>query len=85
MTMAPEWRIIMTSISIEEAQAKLPQLIEELASRGAIFLTRDRQPIALLTAVNPDKPQPILGRCKGMLTIVSEDDEHLQDWAEYME
>jgi hypothetical protein len=28
--------------------------------------------------------QPVFGSCKGMLTIVSEDDEHLKDFEEYM-
>ena len=33
-----------------------------------------------LPARQPRKP----GNCKGMLTILAEDDEHLQDFAEYM-
>jgi len=28
--------------------------------------------------------QPVFGSCKGMLTIVSEDDEHLKDFEGYM-
>ena len=32
-----------------------------------------------------DPGEPVFGSCKGMLTIVSEDDEHLKDFAEYME
>jgi hypothetical protein len=28
--------------------------------------------------------QPVFGSCKGMLTIVSEDHEHLKDFEEYM-
>ena len=28
--------------------------------------------------------QPVFGSCKGMLNVVSEDDEHLKDFAEYM-
>ena len=28
--------------------------------------------------------EPVYGRCEGMLTIESEDDEHLKDFAEYM-
>ena len=27
---------------------------------------------------------PIFGRCQGMLTIVSDDDEHLKDFVDYM-
>ena len=28
--------------------------------------------------------QPVFGRCRGMLTIAQEDDEHLKDFVEYM-
>jgi hypothetical protein len=28
--------------------------------------------------------RPVFGSCQGMLTIVSEDDEHLKDFQEYM-
>jgi hypothetical protein len=28
--------------------------------------------------------RPVFGSCRGMLTIVSEDDEHLKDFEEYM-
>jgi antitoxin (DNA-binding transcriptional repressor) of toxin-antitoxin stability system len=28
--------------------------------------------------------QPVFGSCKGMLTIISEDEEHLKDFEEYM-
>ena len=30
-------------------------------------------------------PVPVFGSCRGMLTIISDDDEHLKDFAEYME
>ena len=35
-------------------------------------------------ASQAEKPRPVPGRCKGMLTIVAEDDEHLEDFKEYM-
>jgi len=28
--------------------------------------------------------QPVFGSCKGMMTMVSDDDEHLKDFEEYM-
>jgi hypothetical protein len=31
-----------------------------------------------------DTPRPEPGRCRGMLAIVADDDEHLEDWAEYL-
>jgi antitoxin (DNA-binding transcriptional repressor) of toxin-antitoxin stability system len=74
----------MTTITIKEAQAKLPQLIDQLAPGEGSVITRDARPIAQLVGLPAEKPHPVPGRCKGMLTIVAEDDEHLRDWEEYM-
>jgi antitoxin (DNA-binding transcriptional repressor) of toxin-antitoxin stability system len=75
----------MNTATIEEAQAKLPEIIDKLAPSEELIITRNDQPIA--TLVGPQRParkprQP--GNCKGMLTIVSDDDEHLKDFADYM-
>ena len=34
-------------------------------------------------SVPPRKPR-VLGNCKGMITLLVEDDEHLEGFAEYM-
>ncbi len=76
----------MTTVSIEEAQAKLPELIEHLAAGEEVVITRNQQPVARLRAEEkpPRKPRKA-GSAKGLLTILAEDDEHLKDFAEYME
>jgi hypothetical protein len=43
-----------------------------------------REPVAGPPGEPAERRHPVPGRGKGMLTIVSEDDEHLKDWAEYM-
>ena len=75
----------MTTVTIEEAQAKLPELIEHLAKGEELVITRNQQPIAKLIREQP-KPQlrPAPGLGKGILTIISDDDEHLKDFVEYM-
>jgi antitoxin (DNA-binding transcriptional repressor) of toxin-antitoxin stability system len=76
----------MSTVTLEEAQAHLPQLIERLQPGEEIVITRDQQPIARLLAEERPKRQPRRpGNCKGMLTIVADDEEHLKDFAEYME
>jgi len=75
----------MATVTIEEAQAKLPELIEKLAPGEEVIITRNQEPVAKLVgqgrpARKPRQP----GNCKGMLTIVSDDDEHLKDFTEYM-
>ena len=75
----------MSTVTIEEAQAKLPELIDKLALGEEVIITRNQQPVAQLTPPPAtQQPQPVFGSCKGMLTIVSEDEEHLEDFKEYM-
>jgi antitoxin (DNA-binding transcriptional repressor) of toxin-antitoxin stability system len=73
----------MSVVSVEEAQSRLAELIEALAPGELLLITSEERPIARLEAVPSEAPRPVFGRCKGMLEIVVEDDEHLQDWAEY--
>lgn len=76
----------MSTVTLEEAQARLPQLIERLQPGEAIVITRDQKPVARLLAEEPCQRQPRQpGNCKGMLTILADDEEHLKDFAEYME
>lgn len=74
----------MPSLTIDEVQSRLPQIIDELHPGEEVVIIRGHRPVARLTAELP-VGVPIPGRCKGMLTVVSEDDEHLKDFAEYME
>ena len=76
----------MTIVTIEEAQAKLPQLIEHLVAGEELVITQNQEPIARLLAQQKPRRKPRrVGNCKGMLTIVTDDDEHLKDFEEYME
>jgi prevent-host-death family protein len=75
----------MSTVTIEEAQAKLPDLIDRLVPGEELIITRNNQPVAKLVGQQQPVRKPRQpGNCKGMLTIVSDDDEHLQDFAEYM-
>jgi len=71
-------------VTLEEAQAHLAVLIGKLAPGEGVVITRNAQPVAQLIGLLAEQPQPVPGRCEGMLTIHSEDNEHLKDWAEYM-
>jgi len=74
----------MHTATIEDVQAHLPEILEKLAPGEEVVITRDGKPVAKLV---PELPWgvPIAGRAKGMLIIHAEDDEHLKDFAEYME
>ena len=75
------------TVTIEEAQAKLPDLIHTLTPGEEIVITENNQPVAKLVSepLSPKsglRPPPGLG--KGFITILADDDEHLKDFAEYM-
>ncbi len=74
----------MTTITVEEAQARLSQLIDGLAAGEELVITRDARPIAQLIGLPAGKPLPVPGRGQGKLVIVSEDDDHLKDFEDYM-
>ena len=74
----------MATITLEKAQARLPEVIENLAPGEELVITRNAHPVAQLIGLPAERPAPVPGRCRGMLTIVSEDDEHLKDWEEYL-
>jgi antitoxin (DNA-binding transcriptional repressor) of toxin-antitoxin stability system len=76
----------MSAVTIEEAQANLPEIIDKLAPGEELIITRNDQPIAKLVgqprpARKPRQP----GSAKGKLIILVEDDEHLKDFKEYMQ
>jgi len=75
------------TITIDEAQAKLRELIHQLAPGEAVIITENEEPVARLVSQSP-KPRPGLrlppGLGKGFITVVSDDDEHLRDFEEYM-
>lgn len=74
-----------TVVTLEEAQARLAELVAHLASGDEIIITKDRQPIAKLVRQDPaGRPPRRPGNCKGMITLLVEDDEHLQGFAEYL-
>lgn len=74
----------MPTVTLEEAQAKLPELIEHLVPGEEVVITRNAQPVARLVSQPTGKPPPIFGRGKGKVIIVAEDEEHLKDFEDYM-
>ena len=78
-----------TTITIDEAQAKLRELIHQLAPGEEVVITENEQPVAKLVS-EPPKPRPGLrpppGLGKGMITFIAPDfDAPLDDMKEYLE
>ena len=75
----------MPTVTIEEAQAKLRELIDELAPGEEVIITRNQQPVAKLVGQQRPMRKPRQpGSAKGKLVILTEDDAHLKDFKEYM-
>lgn len=74
-------------VTIEEAKEKLLELVHQLAPGDELLITENNQPVAKLTselAKSSRKQRPGPGLCKGMITILSDDNDHLKDFEEYM-
>lgn len=72
-------------VTIEEAQANLAELIEKLKPGEEMIITRNKQPVARLIGqpeITRHPRQP--GTAKGKLIIHADDDEHLNDFRDYL-
>jgi antitoxin (DNA-binding transcriptional repressor) of toxin-antitoxin stability system len=77
----------MTTVTVEEAQAQLARLIENLQPGEVITITRDEKPLARLTGADevPKAPRK-LGTLRGTVRSVASDfDAPLDEFADYME
>lgn len=77
----------MSIITLEDAQARLPELIEQLHPGEEIVITRNQKPVARLVAEGKPPKQPRrLGTLKGAVLYVAPDfDAPLEDFKEYVE
>lgn len=79
-------------IDVEDAQARLKELIHQLAPGEEVILTENQKPVAKLVGT-PASPFPATerlrlgpGLCKGMITYMAPDfDAPLEDLKEYLE
>ena len=77
----------MATFTIQEAQAQLADLIHRLTPGEEVVITENNQPVAKLVS-EPSNLKPALrqppGLGKGCITVISDDDEYLRDFSEYM-
>ena len=78
----------MTFVTMEEAQANLPELIQKLAVGEEVVITENDQPVARLLASAPVlalKKTRKLGTLQGSVLFMASDfDAPLDDFKEYM-
>ncbi len=80
---------MQTTMSVEDIQITLPELLDHLTPGDEVILTRNHLPVAKLVSESPKpapKPRPGPGLCKGMITYMASDfDAPLDCMKEYME
>jgi len=75
-----------TTITVEEAQASLKELIHKLAPGEEVVITENEQPIARLVTEQVRSARPAPGLGKGSILYMAPDfDEPLEEMKEYME
>jgi antitoxin (DNA-binding transcriptional repressor) of toxin-antitoxin stability system len=75
------------TLTVEEAQSRLKEFIDNLAPGEEIVLTENQQRVAKLVGERPARPpRPAPGLGKGSILYMAPDfDEPLDEFKEYME
>jgi antitoxin (DNA-binding transcriptional repressor) of toxin-antitoxin stability system len=78
----------MTTMTIEEAEGKLKEIIHRMTPGEELVITENQLPVAKLVSeqLKPAKPpRPGPGLCKGSIVYMADDfDAPLEDMKEYM-
>lgn len=75
----------MSTVTIQDAQSRLGEIIAGLKPGDTVEITFDGSPLASLTRANGHaRKSRVPGSAVGKLQILADDDEHLQDFREYM-
>ncbi|HMB04586.1 MAG TPA: hypothetical protein VKP69_12710 [Isosphaeraceae bacterium] len=75
----------MTRVTLEEAQVRLPELIAGLRPGEELLITKDDRPVARIVGESLGRRGPRRpGSAVGTLVIVADDEEHLEDFQDYM-
>ena len=74
-----------TTLAVEDITDSLSELLDRLTPGDEIVLTRGRKPVGRLVGEQRlGRPPRQPGNCVGMIQIVSDSDEHLKEFEEYM-
>ncbi len=77
----------MSAVTIQEAQAELPDLIRRMMAGEEVVITENNRPVAKLVAAPPERPAKPrqLGTMRGTVLSMEYFDDPLADFKEYME
>ena len=76
----------MTTVTIQEAQATLMDLIHQLPPGEEVVITENNQAVATLARTEPIRHWPCrAGSARGKIWMASDFDAPIDDFKEYME
>jgi antitoxin (DNA-binding transcriptional repressor) of toxin-antitoxin stability system len=76
----------MPTVSLREAQSRLPDLIHNLTPGDELVITENNQPVAKLARTGPKTQWPCkAGSGRGKIFMAPDFDEPLEEFKEYME
>jgi antitoxin (DNA-binding transcriptional repressor) of toxin-antitoxin stability system len=86
----------MSTITLQEAQSNLAELVHRLAPGEGVTITENDRPIArlivpLVAPAHPPRPRPPVtgvpkaGSCEGLFVVPDDFKEPLEEMREYME
>ena len=76
----------MSTITLQDAQANLAELIRRLIPGEEVVITEYDEPVAILVPAPPKEPRnvPRLGTLRGTVLSMEHFDEPLEEFEEYM-
>ena len=74
----------MAKVTVVEASSRLVELVDQLRPGEEIELTRDSRTVARLVKCEVQERARQFGLGKGKLTIIADDDEHLEHFRDYL-
>jgi prevent-host-death family protein len=75
----------MSSVTLQEAQARLPELLERLQPGEEITITDHGQPLALVKKAERNSWPCKAGSARGKIHLAPDFDAPLEEFKEYME
>lgn len=76
----------MSIVSLEEAQARLSELIHRLSPGDEVIITENEQPVARISSITTAGVERKLGTLRGTVLYMAPDfDEPLDEFKDYMQ
>jgi antitoxin (DNA-binding transcriptional repressor) of toxin-antitoxin stability system len=76
----------MPTVTLQEAQSRLPDLIHNLSRDDEVVITENSQPVARLSRNEPKTQWPCkAGSARGKIWMAPDFDAPLEEFKEYME